>query len=632
MDIWTGPKCMEHGDVRSVPVDERAFRAEALKRKKVDLGRSMRQNNLRPLPALATQNSNCSFSGIAPHRSKKGRGQRSKPKPIERAFEVNENRSSASPETARSFPVIHGEKLGSDVRKTQPNDSDCKKTPSKQRKHGSKKWYEKENISNVSNNAKEKKLVAPVKKNKTKKVQADSIPTPTRLELHGVDMVDEEASCKSESNYHAEILVTPQNKQKLTVEEGLDVTPEALERNPDEDVASEEPDVWAEQGYNDDPNYNSDHASAQVAAAESVTYEGKNQEEEEVDVWAEQGYNDDPNYEGKFEEVPTEDVWKEQGYENYGHGDEGYDYGVHGYDQHGHEDVGEEPAADGWYDDVQYDEGQKYAETEATDAYEAMESYPEEQKHEDCAEPPTQYSQWDNSAGPAVSSQRSTPYKQQVRTPAISPIKSPPAEEGDTARRIRTQFQSDRSPAATLKGYNKGRKFRPKTPGKESEKENGEISPSYQAKNGGVGGFRRGSRFVKRGKKGGVRQSVTVDESASFDSSYAIVFSRARHGRIDEVQEALTNGMPVDARDPHGNTLLLIGCQNGQKKIVKLCLRLNANINAKNRSGNTALHFCFMYAYYNLGDYLISKGADDTLLNSDHQTCYDAGTTGPAGL
>ena len=120
------------------------------------------------------------------------------------------------------------------------------------------------------------------------------------------------------------------------------MTPEALERNPDEDVASEEPDVWAEQGYNDDPNYNSENAYVQCAAAESAAYEGKNEEGDEYDVWAEQGYNDDPNYEGKLEEAPMEDVWKEQGYENYGHGDEGYDYGVDGYDQHGHEGMGEE--------------------------------------------------------------------------------------------------------------------------------------------------------------------------------------------------------------------------------------------------------------------------------------------------
>ena len=33
--------------------------------------------------------------------------------------------------------------LGNNVRKTQPNDSDGKKTPSKLKKHGSKKWYEK---------------------------------------------------------------------------------------------------------------------------------------------------------------------------------------------------------------------------------------------------------------------------------------------------------------------------------------------------------------------------------------------------------------------------------------------------------------------------------------------------------
>ena len=88
-------------------------------------------------------------------------------------------------------------------------------------------------------------------------------------------------------------------------------------------------------------------------------------------------------------------------------------------------------------------------------------------------------------------------------------------------------------------------------------------------------------------------------------------------------------GMPVNARDPHGNTLVMVACQNGQKRIVKLAMRYNAELNLRNRSGNTALHFCFMYAYYNLGEYLISKGADDTIINFQQQNCYEAGESGP---
>ena len=105
--------------------------------------------------------------------------------------------------------------------------------------------------------------------------------------------------------------------------------------------------------------------------------------------------------------------------------------------------------------------------------------------------------------------------------------------------------------------------------------------------------------------------------------SFEIVFSRARHGRFDEVRAALDSGMGVDTRDKYGNTLLHIACQNGNKRLLKMLLRSHADIDAVNKNGNTGLHFCFMYAYYGLGEYLISKGADDTIRNESNQTCYE---------
>ena len=91
-----------------------------------------------------------------------------------------------------------------------------------------------------------------------------------------------------------------------------------------------------------------------------------------------------------------------------------------------------------------------------------------------------------------------------------------------------------------------------------------------------------------------------------------------------EVRKALDGGMPVDTRDKHGNTLLHVACQNGNKKLVKALLRKHADIDATNQNGNTGLHFCFMYAYYGLGEYLISKGANDGLRNADGATPYEA--------
>jgi len=167
--------------------------------------------------------------------------------------------------------------------------------------------------------------------------------------------------------------------------------------------------------------------------------------------------------------------------------------------------------------------------------------------------------------------------------------------------------------------------------------------------------------------------------SRNFESSslgVEEVFSLARHSRFDDVKDLLSRGFSVNTKDENGNTLLSIACQNGNKRIAKLALRYGADINAINvcavslficynclfictdfpwilffskHRGNTALHFCYRqgtkrqlqtvhgievsltfvcfyflnYLRYgfgeSLGAYLISKGADITILNQNEQ-------------
>jgi ankyrin repeat protein len=71
------------------------------------------------------------------------------------------------------------------------------------------------------------------------------------------------------------------------------------------------------------------------------------------------------------------------------------------------------------------------------------------------------------------------------------------------------------------------------------------------------------------------------------------IFSFARHGRCEEIERLFNRGLPADVRDEFGNTLLIIACQNGNKRVAKLVLRRGANINARNYKGNTPLHYCF---------------------------------------
>jgi uncharacterized protein len=88
------------------------------------------------------------------------------------------------------------------------------------------------------------------------------------------------------------------------------------------------------------------------------------------------------------------------------------------------------------------------------------------------------------------------------------------------------------------------------------------------------------------------------------------IFSLARHGKFLQLQALLEHGIDPNSKDRHGNTILIVGAQNGNKSIVKLALRHGALLNMTNCVGNTALHFATEYKYAKVHKYLIEKGAN----------------------
>ena len=81
--------------------------------------------------------------------------------------------------------------------------------------------------------------------------------------------------------------------------------------------------------------------------------------------------------------------------------------------------------------------------------------------------------------------------------------------------------------------------------------------------------------------------------------------------------------LDIDTRDQHGNTLFILACQQGSKKLAKFLLRRGSYINAQNHAGNSALHYLNEYNHTNLADWLVRKGADDTLKNVEGLTAYE---------
>ncbi|KAJ8600447.1 hypothetical protein CTAYLR_001433 [Chrysophaeum taylorii] len=119
-------------------------------------------------------------------------------------------------------------------------------------------------------------------------------------------------------------------------------------------------------------------------------------------------------------------------------------------------------------------------------------------------------------------------------------------------------------------------------------------------------------------------EAATAEREAAQVPTVDAVFSQARNGRLRRLEESLNLGFPVDKEDEKGNTLLCIAAQNVNIKMVELLLHRSADINHRNASGNTPLHFAMAYDQEGtLAEYLIQHGADDTLENEMGCTCYD---------
>jgi hypothetical protein len=117
-----------------------------------------------------------------------------------------------------------------------------------------------------------------------------------------------------------------------------------------------------------------------------------------------------------------------------------------------------------------------------------------------------------------------------------------------------------------------------------------------------------------------------VSKASVLAQDFKKLSSLARHGKVSDAEELVNQpdwNVPIDFQDDQGNTLLHIAAQNGAKRLVKLCLRRGADLNAQNLNGQTALHFAFGYGYNEVGEYLVSKGADDSIVNRDKLTCYE---------
>jgi hypothetical protein len=119
-------------------------------------------------------------------------------------------------------------------------------------------------------------------------------------------------------------------------------------------------------------------------------------------------------------------------------------------------------------------------------------------------------------------------------------------------------------------------------------------------------------------------EEVSQNRNDSMDPVTKAIMAVKNHN-LPALEEVLDGegDLDIDTRDQHGNTLFILACQQGSKKLAKFLLRRGSYINAQNHGGNTALHYLNEYNHTNLADWLVRKGADDTLQNAEGCTVYE---------
>jgi len=114
--------------------------------------------------------------------------------------------------------------------------------------------------------------------------------------------------------------------------------------------------------------------------------------------------------------------------------------------------------------------------------------------------------------------------------------------------------------------------------------------------------------------------------------------SAIRWGKTPAEVKELVENLGIDlhaaisAEDPkNGNRCLHVAAQNGHMQLSEFIVGSKAEINARNKKGQTALHMSIEYDFYFQSKMLMSSGADPKIENGDGHaaiTGIDGGKTG----
>lgn len=92
-------------------------------------------------------------------------------------------------------------------------------------------------------------------------------------------------------------------------------------------------------------------------------------------------------------------------------------------------------------------------------------------------------------------------------------------------------------------------------------------------------------------------------------------FRAVESGKLNEVEACLAEGLPVDKKDPRGNSALIHAVDHENLKMVSFLIEKGANVNHRNLVGETALYRAVFRGNLNLVKFLVEKGAEVKIKN-----------------
>ncbi|WP_108977770.1 ankyrin repeat domain-containing protein [Leptospira ryugenii] len=88
-------------------------------------------------------------------------------------------------------------------------------------------------------------------------------------------------------------------------------------------------------------------------------------------------------------------------------------------------------------------------------------------------------------------------------------------------------------------------------------------------------------------------------------------------GDVNLVEELLQKGVPINQKDPLGNSALIRATDHEKRDLVLFLLSRGANINHRNLVGETALYRAVFRGNIDLVKLLVEKGAETKIKNAE---------------